>query len=134
MQPLSDSKFRAVGAALAAATGTGSTTFLKFLTAAGVPATGVELRYYGQAPDGQLDLTKKLEGDLFGAASYAAAPPSEGSSMSTATIGAIVGGVVGGVVLIAIAGILVASNRRKSSKAQKAALTQRWKTERELGK
>ena len=46
----------------------------------------------------------------------------------------IVSGVVGGVVLIAIAGVLVASNRRKSSKVQKQALTQRWKTERELGK
>ncbi|KAL4522554.1 hypothetical protein Ndes2437A_g07321 [Nannochloris sp. 'desiccata'] len=132
MQPLSDSKFRAIGAALNLATGDGTGDFLKYLNSAGVPATGVELRYYGQATEGQIDLTKKLDGDLFGAASYAAEPAAESSGMSAATIGAIVGGVVGGVVLVAIAGILVASNRRKSTKAEKAALTQRWKTEREL--
>ena len=134
MQPLSDSKFRIMGEALNQATGEGTGDFLKYLNSAGVPATGVELRYYGQATEGEIDLTKKIDGDLFGAASYGAPPVDEGSKMSTATIGAIVGGVVGGVVLIAIAGILVASNRRKSTKTEKAALTQRWKTERELGK
>jgi hypothetical protein len=133
MEPLSDSKFRAIGAALTAAVADPNSKFFTSLKASGVPANGVELRYYGQATDGQIDLTKKLEGDLFGAASYAP-PPADESSMSTATIGAIVGGVVGGCVIIAIAGVLVASNRRKSTKAQKQALTQRWKTERELGK
>jgi len=134
MQPLKDSQFGVIGEALNIATGDGTGDFLKYLNSAGVPATGVELRYYGQATEGEIDLTKKLDGDLFGAASYAPPPADEGSSMSTATIGAIVGGVVAGVVLVAIAGILVASNRRRSTKAEKASLTQRWKTERELGK
>ena len=135
MLPLTDAQFSSMAQLLNEATGDGNGAFMKWLQAAGMNVTSVELRYVGQASEGQIDLTKRLDGDIFGAASSTVATQSQPkSSMSTTTIAAIVGGVVGGVLLIAIAGVLVATNRRKSSKAMKESLTQRWRTERELGK
>ena len=132
-QPLTDSQFLAMATAINQATaGDGNGEFLKWLKLGGVPADAVELRYVGQALDGEMDLTKRLNGDVFGATSGPAPPAPPPSSMSTSTIGIIVGSVVGGVLLVALGAILVASNRRRSSKVQKEALTQRWKTERDL--
>lgn len=112
---------------------TGTQAFLKSLQASGITsATDVELRYIGTAPDGYLDVTKRLTGDVFGAAAPVPPAPPSGSSMSSATLGAIIGGVCGGVVLFALVAALFVSYRRKGKKQEREALTNQWKMERQL--
>jgi len=131
--PLSATKQLQMSQALVDATSpNGPQTFLKSLQTSGiVAATDIELRYVGNAPDGYLDITKRLEGDVFGAATPPTPPPPS-SKMSTTELAAIIGGVCGGVVLVALIAALCVSYRRRGKKDEKELLTQRWKTEREL--
>jgi hypothetical protein len=91
---------------------------------------GVELRYIGRAPTGEIDLTKRVTGDIFAAATASGkAPP---SSLSTTTIAIICGCVAGGAVLVAALVALGVSRRKRGGKAEKEALSHRWRAEREM--
>ena len=114
----------------------GSGEFLDFLQKGDLKVvTDVELRYFGTAEDGYLDLTKRLDGDVFGI-SRGGVPPAKKSKdkMSTTTLVAILCGVVGGLVLLALIAALAISARKRSRSEERTILTRQWKTQRELGK
>lgn len=103
------------------------------LKASGIELTGVELRYFGNASNGQMDLSNSLQGIIFATAAPFQSPvpsPSSGG-MSGGTIGAIVGGVVGGLVLLTAVVAFFVLRNRKSRGERKDSLSQKWKAERE---
>jgi hypothetical protein len=103
------------------------------LKASGIELTGVELRYFGNASNGQMDLSNSLQGIIFAAAtpSQTPAPSPSSGGMSGGTIGAIVGGVVGGLVLLTAVVAFFVLRNRKSRGDRKDSLSQKWKAERE---
>lgn len=112
----------------------GTQAFVKSLQAQGVTqAATAELRYIGTAAEGYIDVTKRINEDVFGPVSVAPPPPPAGNKLSTSTMIGIIVGVVGGVCLLALIVALFVSHSRRGKRAEREKLSQQWKLERELG-